>query len=417
MTGGEHAGLLAVAAEDFSFPSSFGGLDWVLIVLAIAFALVGWVQGFVVGVLSFVGFVGGAAAGLLVVPRALDGLQPGLGTAVLATLLVMLAAGLGYGVLSMIGDRVRHRLGSGSARRVDGLAGAVVATVGFLLAAWGIGLAVSSSGIPGIASAARTSVVLGLIDDTVPLSPDRLNDAFRSVVEAGGFPQVVAPFVEEEIVPVEAPDPGQERTERVRGALGSVFKVATTAPVCDRIQEGSAVLVAPGRLLTNAHVVAGSDEVVVAASGRPPVPAQVVYFDAAVDVALLDAPGAEARPLSLVDGGIDVGDDVVVAGFPGGGGLSTEAGRVRGTNTLLGLDIYGQDRVQREVVAIRGEVAPGNSGGPLLDPRGGVVGLVFATSLTDRSTGYALANSELAAAMRVADVPDVTAVPTGACTP
>jgi S1-C subfamily serine protease len=317
----------------------------------------------------------------------------------------------------MLGDKVRSWLGAGPARRVDGLVGAVLATVGFLLSAWVVGLAVSSSGIPGVATAARGSAVLAGVDAAVPISPDRLNDTFRSVVEAGGFPQVVAPFVEEQIIAVQPPDPAPVQAPPVQEALRSVVQVAGEAPSCDRVQQGSAVVVAPGRLLTNAHVVAGTTRVVVAPADGPAVPAEVVFFDPDSDVALLDAPELALPALAPVTVAPTAGDDALVAGFPGGGGLVVSAARIRSTTTLVGLDIYGQDRVSREVVAFRGEVRPGNSGGPLLGPGGRVMGLVFAASLTDSETGYALALSELAEATRLAGVDDVAAVSTGACTP
>jgi S1-C subfamily serine protease len=392
-----------------------GALDWVLLVLTLGFGIVGWVQGAVVGLLSLVGFVGGAAVGLLVVPQALDGLEPGLGTAVLAVLLVVLAAGLGYGLLSMLGEKVRTWLGVGPARRVDGLLGATLAVLGFLLSAWAVGLAVSSSGIPGLAGAARGSTVLAAIDRAVPISPDRLNATFRTVVEAGGFPQVVAPFVEEQIVAVQPPNPAPVQAPEVQRALRSVVQVAGDAPACDQVQQGSAVVVAPGRLLTNAHVVAGTTRVVVAPAGGRAVEASVVFFDPDTDVALLDAPELDLPALQPVTTPPEVGDDALVAGFPGGGGLDVGSARVRSTDTLLGLDIYGQDRVSREVVAFRGEVRPGNSGGPLLAPGGRVLGLVFAASVTDAETGYALALSELAEATRLAGVAAVTPVSTGSC--
>jgi S1-C subfamily serine protease len=105
----------------------------------------------------------------------------------------------------------------------------------------------------------------------------------------------------------------------------------------------------------------------------------------------------------------------VIAGYPNGGGLDTEGARIRSSNQLLGLDIYGRDEVLRDVVAFRGDVQPGNSGGPLLSPEGAMLGLVFAASLTDRETGYALALSELDRALAVAAAEQVSPVATGAC--
>lgn len=392
-------------------------LDWILVALVLAFAVIGWVQGFVVGLLSLVGLLGGAALGLVFVPDLLSSLEPGLGTAVLAILLVVLAAAIGQWALSWIGETVRERLGgSDSARRVDGLAGALLGMTGVLLVAWLIGTAVASAAVPWLSAAARDSSLLARVDSVIPFSPDRLRDPLRDVVTAGGFPEVVAPFVEEVVVEVDPPEPGSGRNPDVREALGGVVKVVGRADSCAAQLEGSGAVVLPGRVLTNAHVVAGTSSLVVAPQGGEPVRASVVYFDPDIDVAVLDAPGLEATQLAFAPEPAAQGDPAVVAGHPNGGGLSTANARVRSTNQLLGLDIYGRGEVLREVVAFRGQVQPGNSGGPLLSPAGDVLGLVFAASLTDRETGYALAPGELDAALGVAASGAATPVQTGPCT-
>lgn len=397
--------------------ATLGLLDWILIALVLAFAAIGWVQGFVVGLLSLTGLLGGAALGLVFVPDLLSSLEPGLGTAILAILLVVLAAAIGQWALSWVGETVREKLGGGdSARRVDGLAGSLLGMAGVLLVAWLIGTAVASAAVPWLSAAARDSTVLAGVDSVVPFSPDRLRDPLRDVVTAGGFPEVVAPFVEEVVVEVDAPEPGSGRSAEVRAALGGVVKVVGRAESCSSQLEGSGAVVLPGRVLTNAHVVAGTSSLVVAPQGADPVRATVVYFDPDADVAVLDAPGLEASNLAFAAEPAAQGDPAVVAGHPNGGGLSTAGARVRSTNQLLGLDIYGRDEVLREVVAFRGEVQPGNSGGPLLSPAGEVLGLVFAASLTDRETGYALSPQQLSAAVDVAASGATTPVPTGACT-
>jgi S1-C subfamily serine protease len=394
----------------------FGVLDWVLIALVVAFAVIGWVQGFVVGLLSLVGLVGGAALGLLFVPRALSGLEPGLGTALLAILLVVLAAAIGQWALSWVGETVRERLGGGdSARRLDGLAGALLGSTSVLVVAWLIGAAVASASVPWLSASARDSDVLAAVDSVVPFSPDRIREPLRDVVDSGGFPEVVAPFVEEVVVEVEEPDPGTGRSPEVREALGGVVKVLGRADRCSSQLEGSGVVVEQGRVLTNAHVVAGTSRVVVQAGEDAPVLATVVFVDPDVDVAVLDVPELDAPSLALADERPSQGDPAVIAGYPNGGGLDTRSARVRSVNRLLGLDIYGRDEVVREVVAVRGDVQPGNSGGPLLDAEGRVLGLIFAASLTDLETGYALAPSELDRALGVAAANEVSAVPTGAC--
>lgn len=395
--------------------AEFGVLDWVLIALVLAFAVIGWVQGFVVGLLSLVGLVGGAALGLVVVPALLARLEPGLGTALLAILLVILAAALGQWLLASVGESVRARLGGDSARRLDGLAGALLSMVAVLVVAWLVGGAVASATVPWLSREARESSVLAAVDSVSPVSPDVLREPMRDVVESGGFPEVVAPFVPELVFDVDEPDPGADRSPQVRAALAGVVKVLGRADSCAAALEGSGVVVAPGRVLTNAHVVAGTSRVVVAASEGSPVVAEVVYLDTDADVAVLAVQGLEAPVVALDADVAGPGDDAVVAGYPNGGGLDTENARLRSRSNLVGLDIYGREEVLREVVAFRGQVQPGNSGGPLLALDGEVIGLVFAASLTDPDTGYALAQSELTRALQVAEAETVTAVPTGAC--
>ncbi len=396
--------------------SSFGLLDWVLVALVVAFAVIGWVQGFVVGLLSIVGLVAGAVLGLIFVPRALAPLEAGLGTALLAVLLVVLAAALGQWALSWVGESARERLGGGEgARRLDGLAGALLGASGVLLVAWLIGTAVASASVPWLSSNARDSEVLAAVDSVVPFSPDRVREPLRDVVDSGGFPEVVAPFVEEVVVEVDEPDPGSGRTAEVRAALDGVVKVVGRADSCSAQLEGSGVVVGEGRVLTNAHVVAGTSRVVVQSADGDPVVASVVFLDPDTAVAVLDAAELSAAPLAFAEQSPVLGDEAVIAGYPNGGGLDTASARVRSTSRLLGLDIYGQEEVLRTVIAVRGDVQPGNSGGPLLDPQGQVLGLIFAASLTDLETGYALTPAELDEALAVATSEAVTPVPTGAC--
>ncbi len=395
--------------------AEFGVLDWVLVGLVVAFAIIGWVQGFVVGLLSLVGLVGGAAIGLILAPSLLSWLEPGLGTALLAILLVILSAAVGQWALSWLGEAVRDRLGGDSARRIDGLAGSLLGAVSVLVVAWLIGAAVASASVPWLSEQARGSSVLAAVDSAVPFSPDRLREPLRDVVDSGGFPEVVAPFVAEVVVEVDEPDPGVDRTPQVRAALAGVVKVLGRADSCSSQLEGSGVVVVPGRVLTNAHVVAGTSRVVVQAPEGEPLVASVVFFDPDADVAVLDVPGLEAPAVAFDPNAPQQGQAAVVAGYPNGGGLDTGNARVRSTNELLGLDIYGRNEVLRSVVGFRGQVSPGNSGGPLLSDVGQMMGLVFAASLTDPETAYALAPSELADAVAVASSGSVTAVPTGAC--
>nr|WP_246211288.1 MarP family serine protease [Phytoactinopolyspora alkaliphila] len=390
-------------------------VDFIVIALAIVVGYTGWVHGFVVGLLSFAGFVGGAAAGLFLVPVLLGGFEPGLGVSILAVLLVLAIASIGQGVLAWAGGWVRSKVSSRPARHVDAVGGTLLAVAGLLLAAWACGLAISTAAIPYASKSVRESAILRAVDDVVPVSPDNLRQAFQEVVVAGGFPEVVVPWVPEPIQGVDPPSGTLPRDPEVRAATQSVVKVTGRASECARVLEGTAFVIAPERVMTNAHVVAGVSEPVITFPDGDPLAAQVVLFDPDTDVAVLAVPDLPLSALELAEDDPGQGDDAVAVGFPGGNPLTATAVRVRGQYELLGHDIYGQGQVNREVVGLRGRVRPGNSGGPVVSPDGTVYGVIFAASLTDPDTGYALALSEVEDL--ITQAPEATeAVDTGRCT-
>jgi S1-C subfamily serine protease len=389
-------------------------IDWLIVLLAIVVAYTGWSKGFLVGLLSFVGFVGGAIGGLWLVPRLLGGLDPGLGPAILAVLLVLAVASIGQGLLAWGGGWIRAQLTSEPAQRFDAASGALLGVVGLLIACWAVGLAVSTSAIPYASPAVRESWVLRTVDDFVPLSADRLRNTFRSVVAAGGFPEVVAPWVPEPIVQVDPPANGVIRDPEIRDASRSVLKVVGRAPTCNRVIEGSSFVIADERVMTNAHVVAGVQEPKVLMPDGDPMDARVVLFDPWKDIAVLAVPDLGRAPLGFAED-VEAGADAAVVGYPNNGPLTVEPVRVRGDHALIGRDIYGEDRVTRDVLSLRGQVQQGNSGGPLVGDDGSVYGVVFAASMTDPDTGYALSLSEISEAVDLAEDAE-EAVSTGRCT-
>ncbi len=389
-------------------------VDWLIILLLVVVAYTGWSRGFVVGLLSFIGFVGGAVGGLLLVPTLLGGFDPGLGVAVLAVLLVLALASIGQGLLAWLGSWVRSQVTSEPARSIDAVGGALLGMTGLLIAAWAVGLAMSTSAIPHASAAVRDSQLLRTVDDVMPVSPDSLRDAFQSVVAAGRFPEVVAPWMPEPILDVDPPTSTMIRDPEVREASRSVVKIVGRAPECSRIIEGSGFVVSEGRIMTNAHVVAGVEGPRVAVPDGEVLDAQVVLYDPQTDLAVLAVPEPTPPALEL-DSGVSAGDDAAVVGYPNNGPLAVEPVRIRGDHSLVGRDIYGEEQVTREVISLRGRVHPGNSGGPLVSDDGTVYGVIFAASMTDPETGYALALSEVRDAARQAEGA-TRAVSTGSCT-
>ncbi|SEF13105.1 MarP family serine protease [Jiangella alba] len=390
-------------------------VDLIIIILAVVVGYTGWTHGFVVGLLSFVGFVGGAVAGLLLVPLVLGGFDPGLGVSVLAVLLVLGVASIGQGVLAWAGGWVRSKVSSQPAKKFDAAGGAVLGVAGLLLAAWAVGLAISTAAVPYASPGVRESRLLHLVDQAVPISPDSLRDAFEDVVAAGGFPQVVVPWAAEPIVDVGPPGSLLRRDPEVRTAAESVVQITGRADACERVITGSGFVVAPERILTNAHVVAGVREPVVTFPDGEPLAAQVVAFDPETDLAVLSVPGLTLPQLTMTADDPGNGDEAAVIGYPNNGPLRSEEVRVRDVHELIGHDIYDENTITREVVSLRGSIRPGNSGGPLISPDGTVLGVVFAASLTDPDTGYALAPSEFTDV--AADAAEATEpVSTGSCT-
>jgi S1-C subfamily serine protease len=165
--------------------------------------------------------------------------------------------------------------------------------------------------------------------------------------------------------------------------------------------------------MTNAHVLAGVEDPTVEAEGGE-YAATPVYVDELVDIAVLAVPGLPQEALSFATRPADSGDDAIIMGYPGGGDLFVGPARVRDRGEISGPDFRNTQTVVRDVYALFGEVRSGNSGGPLFDPGGQVLGVVFASAIDDPTTGYALTGPQVAEAAR-AGVTSGTEVGTGAC--
>lgn len=190
--------------------------------------------------------------------------------------------------------------------------------------------------------------------------------------------------------------------------------IVTTATECGRLQEGTGWVYADGLVATNAHVVAGAQELTVQIAGTgEPFRAEVVAFDPATDAAVLRVPDLPAPALEL-GSDLGAGADSVLVGFPENGPYTISPARVREQLSARGLDIYNEETVLRDIYSLRGIVRSGNSGGPLLDAQGRVVGMVFAKSATESETGYALTLDEIDGILRRGQQADA-AVSSGEC--
>ena len=373
-------------------------LDVILIVLAAAFAVAGYRQGFIIGVMSLAGFVGGVLIGAIFAPGLSRALASSLNLqAILAILVVFVAGVIGMVALSGIGVAVRSRLRWRPATVLDSLGGAAVNIVALLLVAWLIGSFVAEPLFPAVSRQVTNSAVLRGVDKLMPSAT--LSQQFsplRSLFNSGPFPQVFGALGAESALAVAPPDPAVLRSPGLARARASVVKIDGLAPSCSKNIEGSGFVIAPDRVLTNAHVVAGVTQSLHAVtSGGTSLSAHVVLYDPRRDLAVLDVPGLTAPPLAFASQA-RVGASAIVVGYPLNASFTAVPARVGRVETATGPDIYQAVEVKRQIYGIRARVEPGNSGGPLLTPDGRVYGVVFAASVAVRDTGYALTGAEVA---------------------
>jgi S1-C subfamily serine protease len=393
-------------------------IDLLLAVVLVAYGISGFREGLLVSVMSLLGFLGGGALGMWLLPRVLSrwltlGETDLRRVAVLVVGVIVLAS-LGQALFVAVGTRVRRRVTARPARWADALLGVVASVVAVCVLVWVIAGALRGGPSPSLSRAIGQSRIVAAIDEVVPASSGRVFTGFRDLLDAEGFPRVFEGFGAERIRPVAPPDPNTLDTRGVRAAAARIVKITGDARACNRSQEGTGWVLAPERVVTNAHVVAAvrDPQVRIGGEGRR-YAARVVVFDPVRDLAVLAVPGLPAPPLRLGQD-LERGDAAVVAGFPLDGPYRLDSARVREVVTARGEDIYGRRPSIRQVYSLFATVQPGNSGGPLLSASGEVVGVIFAKSLDDDSTGYALTLGESEPVLskgRTADAP----VAVGAC--
>ncbi|TDD16206.1 MarP family serine protease [Nonomuraea diastatica] len=373
-------------------------LDLILIGLVIAFGISGYRQGFIIGAMSFVGFVGGAVLGVFIAPpiskAVVDGDTP---QALLAIVIVFLAATIGQFASSTLGAVVRSHVTWEPARVADAVGGTFASALSVLVIAWLIGSLIVSTAFTPLVDQVKNSALLTTVDDAIPQAARNWQAPFKKFIDRSEFPPVFDAIGAGTIIDVPPPDQsvlkGGDELERARR---SIVKVQGNAQSCNKHIEGTGFVYAPGRIMTNAHVVAGvTRDLQIIDSTNTRHKAAVVRYNPRRDIAILYVPGLRLPQLAF-DGDGGRGDDAIVAGFPKGQGFTAVSARIGGQLDAEGPDIYREATVTRKVYAIRGQVLPGNSGGPLLTPEGRVYGVIFAAAINEEETGYVLTAEEVA---------------------
>jgi len=386
-------------------------LDWVLVVLVLAYALSGYWQGFITGAFATGGLLLGGLLGIWLAPRALGDADPSLWVSLGALFIVILTASVGQALLQYAGSRLRDRIKWQPVRAVDAVGGAALSAVAVLLVAWALGIAISGTRIGAVTKEVRSSAILAKVNDLLPESASGVLGAFNDVVGSSFFPRYLEPFAPETIVSVGPPPGRMVRDPDVVAAADGVLKIHGENS-CGRGVEGTGFLYFHNRLMTNAHVVAGvhNPEVLF---GDHVEDARVIFYDPSLDIAVLALDDQGRDPLSFRTSA-EQGEGTAVLGYPEDGPYDVQAARIRAEQRLRSPDIYGNGSVIREVYSVRGLIRPGNSGGPLVASDGQVVGVVFAASVTDAETGYALTAEQVAEAA-ARGITNSDTVGTGGC--
>lgn len=372
-------------------------LDLVVLLLAVAAGVGGYRLGFLARAVSWIGLGIGLYVAARFLPALITHLNPGNPSERLLLAFAVLIGGalIGQAVGLLAGARLHRALPLGPVREVDRGVGAGIGAIGVLVALWL--LLPSIAAVPGWpARQARTSSISNWVSAHFPRAPNALQ-VLKNLVGPDAFPDVFNALHPGEAL---GPPPASAglSTAVVDRVYGSTVKVEGQA--CNQIQDGSGFAVAHGLVATNAHVVAGEarghTRVLLPSGGS--LPALVVAFDPNRDLALLAVPGLAEAPLPVGTG--HVGEVVGVFGHPNGQNpLALAPAAIAQNVTAVGENLYNTHQTSRNVYVLSAVLYPGDSGSPLVDQSGDVVGVAFAIAPDRPTTAYALATSELEAVL------------------
>ncbi len=367
-------------------------VDLAIVFIALLAAFSGYRQGAAASALAFAGVLIGAVAGVLLAPLVIKQFDdPRLRLAVGVLLIIGLIV---VGELSgmVLGRAARSSIHSPTLRRVDSGVGSALQVIAILVAAWLLSFPLRGADQPRISQAVDDSRIVEAVDDVAPQWMRNLPDELTGLIDSSGLKQVIGPFGATRVSNVDEPDAALADSAVVRTVRPSVIKITGVAHSCGQSLEGSGFVIGRNRIITNAHVVAGTDEVSVETARGRHLDATVVWFNYRNDVAILDVPGLRAPSLDFAPQQASTSDDAIVLGFPENGPYTATSVRIRNVVNLTGPDIYQSARpVERQVYTMRGLIRSGNSGGPMIAPDGEVLGLVFGASQDPADdTGFAL---------------------------
>jgi len=385
-----------------------------VVALLVAFAA-GLARGFFASIGTLVGMVAGALAALWLVPLVTPAISAVVPIGVWRTAaLAAVAIGIVIAVTSLgaaIGALIRRGVDRTRLRGAERFFGGVVATVATALVLLMVAAGVTTAGIPLLSSAVASSQVVQVLDRLTPAPLDDALAQVRGIVVTDTLPRlgdVIGTVVAPTGPPIALDDP------ELQAASASVARISGTAYACGVSMTGSGFVAAGDLVVTNAHVVAGVDAPVVELPGGRVREGRLVYIDPVDDLAVISVSELDADPLVIADP-TTPGAQAAVQGYPLGGPFTSSTAAVLSVGEVPVPDIYDTSAALRDVYALDADVRPGNSGGPLLDGDGAVVGVVFARGADGEGRGYAMTTAELRPVLESVGAGDAT-VSAGRCT-
>jgi S1-C subfamily serine protease len=386
-------------------------LDWVILAIIVIAAYHGFRVGAVSQILSFVGFLIGLTGGVAL----LLAIEPHIHSSVTKTVVAVVLLVLPGSVIGTLGRHLGELAWSVLRRLnvtpVDALNGTVVAVAGTLMCCWLFASILVNSALPSVSQAVSESVIIRGVQRAMPPVPEAFASVERYVTQ-NGFPDVLINVLPQSPSPVALADPSAVDAGTAR-AGDSVVKIVARG--CGGLQEGSGFVTADGLVVTNAHVIAGTNDITVTTRLGVVRAAIPVSFDPELDLAVLRVSQSLGVPdLTIATGYVSRGNPAIVLGYPGGGPFDVQPAGVLARFEARGRDIYDASITNRIVYEIDSIVRPGNSGGPLVSPTGVVDGVVFSRSSTNPEIGFALATPAVGQEVNSA-ASATAAVGTGSC--
>jgi S1-C subfamily serine protease len=375
-------------------------IDVVILIAALVGLANGYRRGFWLSLAQYLGLLVGVLLAAASARYLLDYLHINNASArpLGAVLVLVIGGSLGSSLGFAVGEPIRRGiLRTGVHTSTDSVAGAVLSAFAVLVMCWFLGLSFSRGPSPEIAQQIQRSVMLRGLDTIAPRPPGFLASVAQ-VLAGVQFPPVFA-GLEPSGMPGALPLPASIDKPGVKHTASLVVKVSSVG--CGGVVTGSGFPVGNGYVVTNAHVVSGTSSHAIAKPDGTILRADVIYFDPERDVAVLHVPDYTVAGVTF--GPAQRGTQGAVIGYPGGQGEKTVPAVVDGSIAAQGRDIYNSGFVTRQIYVLQASVHPGNSGGPLIDLEGRVLGMVFATSASDPSQAYALTDDEITPDIRDAE--------------